>query len=107
MSYLFQKILTDSSFFLLNPLIRLTFKTSVHTVKPCHSSLLQAVIDAYATADVGETFLDAILGTESDLATVLWSDKTTTEHRIAFIKNTAAYQRILKLPEERRKDSAS
>ncbi|KAL0219923.1 hypothetical protein P9112_005576 [Eukaryota sp. TZLM1-RC] len=69
--YTVQKILSPSSLLVLNPVTRSSLKTSVHHIKSCYSSLPPAVLDAYAAADSGEAFLDAILDISSDLATVL------------------------------------
>ncbi|KAL0215521.1 hypothetical protein P9112_007705 [Eukaryota sp. TZLM1-RC] len=95
--YTVQKILSSSSILVLNPVTRSSLKTSVHLIKPCYSSLSPAVLDAYAAADSGEAFLDAILDISSDLATVLWSDGTTTKQPVSSIKNTSAYSRYVKL----------
>ncbi|KAL0208766.1 hypothetical protein P9112_011353 [Eukaryota sp. TZLM1-RC] len=80
--YTVQKILSSSSILVLNPVTRSSLKTSVHFIKPCYSSLPPAVLDAYAAADSGEAFLDAILDISSNLATVLWSDGTTTKQPV-------------------------
>ncbi|KAL0208073.1 hypothetical protein P9112_010660 [Eukaryota sp. TZLM1-RC] len=80
--YTVQAVLSSSSVLLLNPVTRSKLKTSIHLIISCHSSLPQSVLDAYAAADSGETFLDAILGIESDIATVLWSDDTTTKQPV-------------------------
>ncbi|KAL0208768.1 hypothetical protein P9112_011355 [Eukaryota sp. TZLM1-RC] len=80
--YTVQKILSSSSILVLNPVTRSSLKTSVHLIKPCYSSLPPAVLDAYAAADSGEAFLDAILDISSNLATVLWSDGTTTKQPV-------------------------
>ncbi|KAL0213676.1 hypothetical protein P9112_005860 [Eukaryota sp. TZLM1-RC] len=95
--YTVQKILSPSSILVLNPVTRSSLKTSVHLIKPCYSSLPPAVLDAYAAADSGEAFLDAILDISSNLATVLWSDGTTTKQPVSSVKNTSAYSRYVKL----------
>ncbi|KAL0226588.1 hypothetical protein P9112_013912 [Eukaryota sp. TZLM1-RC] len=95
--YPVQKILSPSSVLVLNPVTRSSLKTSVHLVKPCYSSLLPAMLDAYVAADSGETFLVAILDISSNTATILSSDGTTTKQPVFSIKNTSAYSRYLKL----------
>ncbi|KAL0214719.1 hypothetical protein P9112_006903 [Eukaryota sp. TZLM1-RC] len=95
--YTVQKILSPSSILVLNPVTRSSLKTSLHLIKPCYSSLPPAVLNAYAAADSGEPFLDAILDISSNLATVLWSDGTTTKQPVSSIKNTSTYSHYVKL----------
>ncbi|KAL0226033.1 hypothetical protein P9112_013357 [Eukaryota sp. TZLM1-RC] len=95
--YSVQKILSASSVLILNLVSHSSLKTSVHLIKPCHSHLPPAILDAYVAADSSETFLDAILKISNNTATILWSDGTTTKQTVSSVKNTSAYSRCLKL----------
>ncbi|KAL0227890.1 hypothetical protein RCL1_004033 [Eukaryota sp. TZLM3-RCL] len=98
--YIVQRKLTDSSLLVLNPDTRSTIKTSIQLIKPCHSTLPDPILNQYAAADAGELFIDALLDIAEDIATVLWSDGTTTQQPVDTVKNTNAYQRYIKLNEE-------
>ncbi|KAL0218767.1 hypothetical protein P9112_004420 [Eukaryota sp. TZLM1-RC] len=95
--YIIEEILSSSSVLVFNPVTRSKLKTSTHLIKPCYSSLPQSVLDAYAAADSGETFLDAILDISQEIATILWSDGTTTKQPVSSVTNTSAYSRYVKL----------
>ncbi|KAL0210000.1 hypothetical protein P9112_010084 [Eukaryota sp. TZLM1-RC] len=88
--YAVLRILSSSSLLVRNPVSGSTFKTAIHLVKPCLSSLPPEILNAYVAADPGELILDVNVDISADSATVLWSDGTTTVQPVDSTRNTAA-----------------